>query len=90
MLGYDLGGHHPLHPLRWELTWLLAGSMGVIDAFEVFTPGQADAETLGMVHTLGYIDAVRRASRTNFHSRWGTGWARRTIRSSRACTTVRH
>jgi hypothetical protein len=21
MLGYDLGGKHPLHPLRWELTW---------------------------------------------------------------------
>ncbi len=23
MLGYDLGGNHPLHPLRWELTWAL-------------------------------------------------------------------
>src|SRR5664280_587606 len=31
MLGYDLGGKHPMHPLRWELTWLLAGTLGVID-----------------------------------------------------------
>ena len=46
MLGYrHPGGHHPMDPLRWALTWLLAGSLGVIDAFEVFTPGPADAET---------------------------------------------
>src|SRR5664279_544727 len=74
MLGYHHpGGHHPMDPLRWALTWLLAGSLGVIDAFHVFTPGPADAETLGMVHTLGYVDAVRRASRPGFPFSVGHG-----------------
>src|SRR5664279_825570 len=74
MLGYHHpGGDHPMDPLRWALTWLLAGTMGVIDAFQVFTPGPADAETLGMVHTLGYVDAVRRASRPGFPFSVGHG-----------------
>src|SRR6195952_1618179 len=62
MLAYDLGGHHPLHPLRWELTWALAGELGVLDAYQVLTPEIADDETLGTVHTPGYIAAVREAS----------------------------
>ena len=66
MLGYDFGGHHPMRPLRWELTWLLAGTLGVIDGFEVFAPGPADDQTLGLVHTAGYMDAVRRASGPDF------------------------
>ncbi|HEY5114676.1 MAG TPA: acetoin utilization protein AcuC [Nakamurella sp.] len=66
MLGYDFGGHHPMRPLRWELTWLLAGSLGVIDGFEVFAPGPADDQTLRLVHTSSYIDAVRRASGPDF------------------------
>jgi len=73
MLGYDLGGHHPLHPLRWELTWLLAGSLGVLDGFEVVAPGPADDETLGLVHTAGYVDAVRRASVPGFRFSVGHG-----------------
>ncbi len=73
MLGYDFGGHHPLHPLRWELTWLLSRTLGVIDGFEVFAPGPADAQTLGLVHTAGYIDAVRRASRPGFPFSVGHG-----------------
>jgi acetoin utilization protein AcuC len=62
MLRYDLGGSHPLHPLRWELTWALAGELGVLDAYDVLVPGQADDEMLGGVHTPGYIAAVRAAS----------------------------
>ena len=62
MLGYDLGGDHPLHPLRWELTWALAGELGVLDAYDVLVPNQADDATLGWVHTPGYIAAVRAAS----------------------------
>ena len=73
MLDYDFGGNHPLDPLRWELTWLLAESLGVIDGFEVFAPGPADVETLGLIHTLGYIDAVRRASRPGFPFSVGHG-----------------
>ena len=62
-----------MDPLRWALTWVLAGTLGVLDAFEVFTPGPADAETLGMVHTASYIDAVRRASATGFPFSVGHG-----------------
>src|SRR5664279_2796805 len=74
MFGYrHPGGEHPMDPLRWALTWVLAGTLGVLDAFEVFTPGPADAETLGMVHTASYIDAVRRASATGFPFSVGHG-----------------
>ncbi len=73
MLGYDLGLNHPLQPLRWELTWLLSRTLGVIDGFEVAAPEPADVPTLGMVHTAGYIDAVRRASRTAFPFSVGHG-----------------
>jgi acetoin utilization protein AcuC len=74
MFGYHHpGGEHPMDPLRWALTWVLAGTLGVLDAFEVFTPGPADAETLGMVHTASYIDAVRRASATGFPFSVGHG-----------------
>ena len=73
MLGYHHPGGHPTDPLRWVLTWLLAGSLGVVDGFEVVAPGPADVETLGMVHTLSYIDAVRRASATGFPFSVGHG-----------------
>lgn len=62
MLGYDLGGDHPLHPLRWDLTWALAGELKVRDAYDVLVPDVADDATLGWVHTPGYIAAVRAAS----------------------------
>lgn len=62
MLAYDLGGHHPFNPLRWELTWALAGELGVLDGYQVLTPEIADDATLATVHTPGYISAVREAS----------------------------
>jgi acetoin utilization protein AcuC len=72
MLGYDLGGDHPLHPLRWELTWALAGDLGILDAYQVLTPDAADDETLGTIHTPAYIAAVREASE-EFPGRVGHG-----------------
>ena len=62
MLGYDLGGNHPLHPLRWELTWALAGELGVLNHYQVLEPETADDQALGRIHTPGYIAAVREAS----------------------------
>ncbi len=62
MLRYDLGAAHPLHPLRWELTWLLAESLGVTRGLDLTAPAPASDEELAMVHTAGYIDAVKRAS----------------------------
>ena len=52
-LGYHPGGTHPMAALRWQLTWELAGALGVIDGFRVVTPEPADAATLGLVHTTG-------------------------------------
>jgi acetoin utilization protein AcuC len=62
MLRYDLGAAHPLHPLRWELTWLLADSLGVTRGLDVTAPSPASDEELAVVHTAAYIDAVKRAS----------------------------
>jgi len=62
MLGYDLGGDHPLHPLRWELTWALAGELGVLEHYQVLEPEPADDRVLAGIHTPDYIEAVREAS----------------------------
>ena len=50
MLGYDLGGDHPLHPLRWELTWALAGELGLGHVLLVCDAGIVRA---------GYADRVQ-------------------------------
>ena len=62
MLRYDLGGSHPLHPLRWELTWKLAGALGVLDGIELTSPQPASDDELAEIHTRDYIAAVRRSS----------------------------
>ena len=62
MLGYDLGGHHPLHPLRWQLTWSLARQLGVLDSVEFFAPPAATDDELAGVHTREYIQVVRALS----------------------------
>lgn len=62
MLQYDLGGSHPLHPLRLELTWDLANGLGVLDGVQLHAPEPADDQTLCTVHTPGYLRAVRAAS----------------------------
>lgn len=73
MLRYDLGGSHPLHPLRWELTWSLAESLGVLDGIERTAPEAAGDDVLGMVHTAEYIAAVKRASVAGWHGATGHG-----------------
>jgi len=62
MLEYDLGGEHPFHPLRWQLTWELAERLGVLEGIELFVPPPATDEELAAVHTQAYIAAVRGAS----------------------------
>lgn len=62
MLGYDLGGHHPLHPVRWELTWALARALRVTESFQIISPEPADDHELCTIHTRDYVAAVRAAS----------------------------
>ncbi|MGJ7904941.1 acetoin utilization protein AcuC [Actinopolyspora sp. H202] len=61
LLSYDLGGNHPLHPVRLDLTMRLARSLGVLDGVVPLVPEQAGDAELERVHTPGYLAAVRSA-----------------------------
>ncbi|MGQ0773831.1 MAG: acetoin utilization protein AcuC [Pseudonocardiales bacterium] len=62
-LGYDLGGRHPLNPIRLDLTIRLARCLGVLDDVPLLTPIPATDEELHTVHSDDYIAAVKKASR---------------------------
>lgn len=61
VLDYDLGGQHPLHPVRLDLAMRLAGSLGVLDGVEPVAPRTATDEELQLVHRPDYLAAVRAA-----------------------------
>jgi acetoin utilization protein AcuC len=63
LLGYTMGGEHPLHPVRLDLTMRLADSLGVLasDRLQVVQPTPADVDLLTLVHDPAYLDAVKRA-----------------------------
>src|SRR4051794_30536732 len=63
LLGYTMGGEHPLHPVRLDLTMRLADSLGVLagDRTEVVRPAPADVDLLTLVHDPAYLEAVKRA-----------------------------
>ena len=85
LLGYTMGGDHPLHPVRLDLTMRLADSLGVLrPPARGAAPTPADADLLTLVHDPAYLDAVRRAPADPTSA---TASAPRTTRSSRACTT---
>jgi acetoin utilization protein AcuC len=63
LLGYDLGGRHPLHPIRLDLTIRLARSLGVLEGVQPLAPVQATDEELRTVHSQDYLTAVKRAGR---------------------------
>lgn len=63
LLGYDLGGRHPLNPIRLDLTVRLARSLGVLDGVQLRAPVAATDDELRTVHSEDYIAAVKRASR---------------------------
>jgi acetoin utilization protein AcuC len=63
LLGYTMGGEHPMHPVRLDLTIQLADSLGVLanDRVTVVEPEPAGVDLLALVHDPAYLDAVRRA-----------------------------
>jgi acetoin utilization protein AcuC len=63
LLGYTMGGDHPMHPVRLDLTMRLADSLGVLSGSRVqlLRPTPADVQQLTLVHDPAYLDAVRRA-----------------------------
>jgi acetoin utilization protein AcuC len=70
-LAYDLGGNHPLHPVRLSLTMSLARRLGVLatSTVETVAPQPAGEELLTLVHDPGYLEVVRRAPTDP----WGVG-----------------
>jgi acetoin utilization protein AcuC len=65
LLGYTMGGDHPLHPVRLDLTMRLADALGVLaaDRVSVLRPDPAGPDLLTLVHDPAYLEAVRRAPR---------------------------
>jgi len=66
LVEYDFGPSHPLAPVRVELTIALATSYGVLSrpTTDMLDVQAADDELLQLVHTPGYIDAVRKCGDT--------------------------
>jgi acetoin utilization protein AcuC len=75
LLGYDLGGDHPLHPIRLELTVRLAAALGVLDGVELLVPEEASDQQLQRIHDAGYIAAVREAPMAAWDVGHGLGTA---------------
>ncbi len=76
LLGYTLGGDHPLHPVRLDLTMRLADGLGVLASsrVDVVRPTPAGTDLLTLVHDPAYLEAVRRAP-TDPDERYGLGTA---------------
>ncbi|HEY9475018.1 MAG TPA: acetoin utilization protein AcuC, partial [Mycobacteriales bacterium] len=74
-LRYDLGGEHPLHPVRLALTMDLATRLGVLDrpVVSLRQPEPAGEGLLTLAHDQDYLDAVRRAPEEPFGVGHGLG-----------------
>ncbi|MEH3033372.1 MAG: acetoin utilization protein AcuC [Aeromicrobium erythreum] len=59
---YDFGAAHPMAPVRVDLTMLLAGELGVLDAFDVVPAEPASIELLTSVHSPAFVERVRKLS----------------------------
>jgi acetoin utilization protein AcuC len=70
---YDLGDAHPLNPLRLTLSVELMGSFGLLVPGVAITPRPATENELILVHSIGYIEAVREASDWGFGTRMSMG-----------------
>jgi acetoin utilization protein AcuC len=64
LLAYDFGPSHPLAPVRVELTMALARELGVLDHIDVTQFEAAPDDRLGLVHTAGYIAAVKQTGQS--------------------------
>ncbi|GLZ34156.1 acetoin utilization protein AcuC [Lentzea sp. NBRC 105346] len=74
-LAYDLGGDHPLNPVRLDLTIRLATALGVLDGVDVVSPEPATDEEIELVHRPGYLSAVRAAPTAGWDVGHGLGTA---------------
>lgn len=72
---YDLGDGHPLNPLRLVLTVELMEAHGLLGEGVVVPTREATEAELRLVHSAGYIEAVRHASdwMSDFRPKMGLG-----------------
>lgn len=73
---YDFGEGHPMNPIRLDLTARLCRAFGLFDSeTELVAPDTPDDSVLARVHSMDYIEAVRRASKdpSLADSRFGIG-----------------
>jgi acetoin utilization protein AcuC len=73
LLGYDLGGHHPLDPIRLDLTIRLATELGVLDGVGLLAAQAAPDEEIERIHAPEYLDAVRKAPARGYDLEHGLG-----------------
>ncbi|MFD1146275.1 acetoin utilization protein AcuC [Saccharothrix hoggarensis] len=74
-LGYDLGGDHPLNPVRLDLTVRLATALGVLDGVDLIAPDPAPDAEIERVHEESYLNAVRAAPMAGWDVGHGLGTA---------------
>ncbi|SHK27855.1 acetoin utilization protein AcuC [Pseudonocardia thermophila] len=72
-LSYDLGGDHPLDPVRLDLTMRLATELGVLEGVELLVPEQAPDSEVERIHTSAYLSAVKSAPEVPFGIGHGLG-----------------
>jgi acetoin utilization protein AcuC len=61
VLDYDHGGHHPMHPIRLDLTMRLARSLGILEDATILPADPAPDTELQRIHRPDYLAAVRAA-----------------------------
>jgi acetoin utilization protein AcuC len=69
---YNFGPHHPMSPIRVDLTIMLARELGVVatgdgPGLRTVPAPMADDELLATVHEPAYLDAVRMAGKDPHH-----------------------
>jgi acetoin utilization protein AcuC len=74
-LGYDLGGDHPLNPVRLDLTVRLATALGVLDGVGLVKPDPATDDEIERVHEPSYLNAVQAAPMAGWDVGHGLGTA---------------
>jgi acetoin utilization protein AcuC len=76
IVAYDHGPEHPLRPVRVKLTRELILAYGLLSGNQVreVGPPVATDEELRLVHTAGYIDAVKRAGAGEAGEWWRYGF----------------
>src|ERR1041384_7564982 len=74
-LAYDLGGDHPLNPVRLDLTVRLPPGLGGLGAGGLLIPTAASDEEIELVHRPGYLSAVQAAPTAGWDVGHGLGTA---------------